>query len=122
MTAVNEWDDMMPHTLEVRSATGVNAQGRPTYVGATMKKFKCLVDGGSKVVRNEQGAVVSVEITAYTWGVPFDPAGQTVPVAVKDTDEVRIVAPGYNAIRPVVSVSTHFWQDGNLHNQEVRFS
>jgi hypothetical protein len=118
MSGAEEWEDMMPHRIEVFKTT-VNDEGKTITNQETKRTYRCLIDDTATVRRDATGTEVAVSRTAYCDAVPVD---AEAPLDVDPEEEhIRMLAP-WNEERKVQSVDRHYWIDGSLHNFTVRFT
>ena len=116
-----EFDDLMPHTIKVTSKSAKDDFTYDTFDPATERFHKCLIDESQSVQRNANGVNLQSGLVAY---VIAKPIGSSEPRDILASDKVEIVYPTVYAarVRPIASISRHFWVDGSLHNLEVKFT
>jgi hypothetical protein len=105
----DEWNDMMPHRIRVRSAPTLNEYGRKVFSGL-YREYRCLFDDTLTVYRGSGGEAVTVSRTAYV-----NPDGDSITM----DDEISFTD---GTSRPVVSIQTNYDVDGSIHNVVVQFS
>lgn len=118
MIDMDEWKDMLPHTIEVKDPDDESYYpGDETYQNTRV--YRCLVDTEVVISTAGNNEAHTVGMKAYVGAIPV---GATVPVDISEESEITVTDPaGYDA-RPIKSLARHYDQDGTLHNIEILFT
>ena len=122
MTAgANEFIDLMPHFITVKNRLPLDDYGEEGWDDSSERQYHCLVDDSTTVIRTADEDSVSIALTTYVNSIPV---GSFVPVPIPKDAKVVFDPPpmGQPATRPLHSVESHYWKDGSLHNQVLRFT
>lgn len=117
----SEWSAMMPHRIQVTSKSTKDDFTYDSWDASTIRTYMCLIDESDTIQRTAGGVNLNIGLTAYVLAIPV---GLLVPYNILASDKVEILLPTIYAsrLRPIVSISRHFWVDGSLDNLEVRLS
>lgn len=116
----DEFLDMMPHRLTVKGAVILDDYGYP--IGeADNVIYACLLDDDVKVEYPLSGARVMTGHVAYVNPYPILPSGEFALTPAIITQN-SIIWTSDDDKHEVLSVATHYSEDGLPHNQEVRYN
>lgn len=117
----DEFLELMPHIIKVTSKSLKDDFSYNAFDLKTVRTYRCLVDENDNIQKTPDGVTLGIGITAYANAIPI---GETEARDILPTDKVEVVLPVQYAtrLRPVKSISRHWWIDGTLHNMEVRLS
>lgn len=126
--AAEEFADLMPHKISVRSLGSVNNFGKQAYDDNTKREYICLVEDDEVVSRSTEGVAIGVHLTAYCPTIPTTDSDNRpspdkgTPWEIKDNDEITIIDPPGYPVRPLVSVAHYYDETGVLYAQVVRLT
>lgn len=117
----DEFNDLMPHVITVKNKLPPDDYGEDDYDESSIRQYHCLVDDSTTTTRSVEGESVAVALTTYVNSVPI---GQTSAVPIPKDAYVEFTPPplGQPKTRPLHTVESHYWADGSLHNQVLRFT
>lgn len=120
-TTADEFNDLMPHVITVKNKLPADDYGEDTYDEASLRQYRCLVDDSTTTTRTADGESVSVTLTTYVNSVPI---GESFAIPIPEDAYVEFTPPpnGQPKTRPLKSIESHYWKDGTLHNQVLRFT
>lgn len=120
-STADEFNDLMPHIITVKNKLPADDYGEDVYDDASLRQYRCLVDDSTTTTRSVDGDSVSIALTTYVNSVPI---GQDDAVAIPEDAYVEFTPPplGQPKTRPLHSIESHYWKDGSLHNQVLRFT
>ena len=127
-TANDDFEDLMPHRIEVVGESAVKPTydewGQPVEIGEAPSKrtYRCLIDDTTTTIRTAEGENINVSLTAYVAPVPME-SNDGQPVNIESDEEIWLTDP-FTKKMTVKNIERHYDSEdgvGMLHNIVLRF-